>query len=245
VIDEPGDQDIYLFLSEALLSGRLSAGAKLGEHRLAGVLGVSRERVRKVLQRLGNERLILLIPNRGAFVPTPSLDDARQIYEARRIVEGGIAWRIAEALSVDQLQHLRRHLADEQRAHARNDQADAIRLSGAFHLLLAQMTGNDLIVRQMQELVSRTSMLVALLEDHSVPGCGVDEHSAILAGLEQRNPAAAARAMTVHLSLIETRLRPRATLSDSTDMADTLQALLRARRRSGAKRGKPGRAAGG
>lgn len=221
------EEAIYLTLSEALLSGRLAPGAKLGEHKLAAFFGVTRERIRKVLHRLGHERLIEVIPNRGAFVANPGLDDARQIYEARRIVEGGITWQLAQRLSAAQLAALRTHLVAEERAHAEGARAEAIRLSGAFHVLLAEMSRNDLVVRQMQELVSRTSMLVALFEEETTPSCGIDEHVAILQALESRNPAAAAQAMTAHLSLIETRLHPRPTQPPPPDADKMLRAALR------------------
>jgi len=157
------EAEIYEIMAEALLSGRLGPGAKLAEERLAALFGVSRERMRNVLHRLGHERLIDVVRNRGAFVANPGLRDAREIYEARRIVEGGIAWGLAARLSGDQLAALRRHFAEEQRAHRHGNRADAIRLSGAFHVVLAEMTDNPLIVRQMHELVSRTSMLVAVM----------------------------------------------------------------------------------
>jgi DNA-binding GntR family transcriptional regulator len=228
------DQAIYLVLSEALLSGRLDAGVKLGEQKLATLFGVTRERVRKVLHRLGHERLIEVLPNRGAYVVNPSLEDVREIYEARRIVEGGIAWRVAECLSSEQEALLHAHFAHEEHAHDLGNRAESIRLSGAFHVLLAEMTRNALVIHQLRELVGRTAILVALLEDDSTPRCGVDEHAAILRALASREPAAAARAMTAHLSLIETRLQPRSARRRKADLDATLRAAIEAhaRRRS-------------
>lgn len=220
------DKSIYEVLSSTLLSGQLAAGTKLAELRLAEIFGVSRERVRKILHRLGHERLIEVFPNRGAYVVNPSLQDARQVYEARRIVEGGIAWRVAESLTSEQQSRLRNHFSGEEHAHHHCLRAESIRLSGAFHLLLAEMTDNDFVLRQMHELVSRTSMLVALFEDDSATGCGVDEHEAILCALESRDPAQAARAMAVHLSLVETRLRPRASGPRETDLETILRSAL-------------------
>ena len=223
------EAEIYEIMAGALLSGRLGPGAKLGEEKLAGLFGVSRERMRNVLHRLGHERLIDVVRNRGAFVANPGLRDAREIYEARRIVEGGIAWGLAARLSADQLAALRRHFAEEQRALRHGNRADAIRLSGAFHVVLAEMTDNPLIVRQMHELVSRTSMLVALFEKETAPGCGVDEHEAIVGALATGDPALAARAMITHLSLVETRLRaPRMPIA-APDVERALRAGLRSR----------------
>lgn len=222
------DQAIYAILSEALLSGRLTAGAKLGEQRLATVFDVSRERIRKVLQRLGHERLIETIPNRGAYVVNPSIEDAHEIYEARRMVEGGIAWRVAECLSSEQLSILRAHFTHERQAHGHASRAESVRLSGEFHILLARMSSNEFVVRTMQELVARTSMLVALFEDSNASECAVDEHERILAALESRNPAEAARTMMVHLALIETRLHPRATLPGKADLLPALETAIEA-----------------
>ncbi len=219
------DQIIYDVLSEALLSGQLAAGAKLGEQRLATTFGVTRERIRKVLHRLGHERLIEIIPNRGAYVVNPSIQDAHEIYEARRIVEGGIAWRLAECLNDEQRASLRIHFASEQHAHHQRSRAESVRLSGEFHIILAHMTGNDFLIRTMQELVAKTSMLVALFEDSNATACAVDEHEAILRALEERDSPAAAHAMMVHLALIETRLLPRAVPAGK---ADVLPALRRA-----------------
>ncbi len=220
------EQSLYDVLSGTLLSGRLGAGTKLGEQRLATIFDVSRERVRKVLHRLGHERLIEVFPNRGAFVVNPSLQDARQVYEARRIVEGGIAWRVAGSLTREQQSQLRSHFACEEQAHRHSNRAESIRLSGAFHILLAEMTGNDFVMRQMQELVSRNSMLVALFEDDSAASCGIDEHEAILQALELHDPAGAASAMTAHLSLIETRLRPRTTGPRDSDLETIFTAAI-------------------
>ena len=234
---ELAEDAIHEIMAEALLSGRLRPGAKLGEQRLATLFDVSRERMRKVLHRLGHERLIDVVRNRGAFVANPGLGDAREIYEARRIVEGGIVWQLAAGLSSEQLAALRRHFGAEQRAHRSGNRVDAIRLSGAFHIMLAEMTGNALVVRQLHELVSRTSMLVALFEEETAPGCGVDEHEAIVRALEARDAAQATRAMIAHLSLIETRLRRPRGAAPPADIDAALRAGLRRHRATLGRRG--------
>jgi DNA-binding GntR family transcriptional regulator len=206
-----GQEDtIYAVLSRTLLAGRLLPGTQLVEARLAALFGVSRERIRKILHRLGHERLLDLIPNRGAFVASPSLQQAREIYEARRIIEGGIVGRLAGRLALAQLQTLVEHGRRERAALRKGDRSTAIRLSGEFHLLLAQCAGSDAVTRQLQELVSRTAMLVALFEDSMAGTCTCDEHEEIVEALRAGDAQRALRAMHAHLSLIETRLAPRA-----------------------------------
>ena len=201
---------VHRTLAQTLLQGRLLPGTQLVETRLATLFGVSRERIRKVLQRLGHERLIELIPNRGAFVSSPTLHGARDIYDARRILEGGIVAWLAGRVSPAQLHTLIAHGKREHAALHAGDRALSIQLSGEFHILLAQYTGSDFVVRQLQELVSRTSMLVAFFETAAASHCACDEHDDILQALQKGDAARAVKAMHVHLSLIETRLQPRA-----------------------------------
>ena len=88
--DPKTDQAVYDAIFRAILEGRLKAGTKLAEKPLAEIFAVSRERIRKVLQRLGAERRLEMIPNRGARVPRPTLDDVRSVYEAHRVLEAGV-----------------------------------------------------------------------------------------------------------------------------------------------------------
>lgn len=199
---------IHRVLSDALLSARIAPGSPLREVALAEVFGVSRERMRKVLQRLGAERLLDLIPNRGAFAGAPTLDQAREVYEARRILEGGIVGHLAQTLDEPTSRALSEHLAQEQAAVAAGDRAASIRLSGEFHLQLAAATGNALVQRELQHLVSRTSMLVALFEPARSMRCACEEHAGILSALQAGDSSRAMKEMQQHLALIETRLRP-------------------------------------
>ncbi len=221
------EEAIYKTLSGALLSGRLAPGTPLRETALAEIFGVSRERARKLLQRLGTNRLIELVPNRGAFVATPSLEQARSIYEARRILESGIVTHLAPGLPQEELAKLQAHMASEAAALQAGDRAESVRLSAAFHMLLAEATGNTFIVQQMQELVSRTAMLVAVYEAASATHCACEEHNDIFSSLIKGDGVGAAKAMRSHLSLIETRLRPVAS-APSSDAMQTLRELWEA-----------------
>ena len=226
---------IYQTLAKTLLAGRLVPGTQLVETRLAAIFGVTRERIRKVLHRLGHERLLEVIVNRGAFVASPTLDQAREIYEARRIVEGGIAGRLAGRLTAAQAASLRAHARLELAALKRGDRAESIRLSGEFHTLLSACTGSALVQRQMQELVSRTSMLVAFFEPAASSECACEEHEEILGALLAADPGRAIKAMHTHLSLIETRLTPRNTWDADVDCEAELTRAWQAVRKAQAK----------
>jgi DNA-binding GntR family transcriptional regulator len=228
------EKAILEVMTAALLNGRLAPGLRLGEQQLAEVFGVTRERIRKVLHKLGHQRLIELHANRGAFVAEPGLREAHTVYQARRILESGVVLYLSTAIATSQLGALTRHLDLERAASKAENHVEAVRLSGLFHRYLAEMTGNEFIVRQMQELVSRTALLVAYHEADSLH-CGCEEHASILAAISSRDATRAAQEMQTHLTLIESRLQERPVRAATTDLESVIaDELARRERTSGA-----------
>src|SRR5258705_456644 len=77
--DENDEMRTQRRLAEAIYEHRLPPGTKLPEFDLCRIFGVTRGVVRKVLNRLADEQLLDLIPNRGAFVARPSVDQTRDV----------------------------------------------------------------------------------------------------------------------------------------------------------------------
>ena len=207
---------IYERIYTAIVEQVLRPGTKLGEESLCGVFGVSRTLIRRALHRLASEHVVELLPNRGAFVAWPSIAEARDVFAARRVVEAGVIEALAGHLSKEQAARLRQHIALERAAHATGDRRALIRLSGAFHVLLAELAGNPVIVRFLRELVSRTALIIAVYEAPGVSCCSPDEHAALVTALA-RGSDHANDAMRRHLEGIEGRLdldRPRGESGD-------------------------------
>lgn len=213
------DESIYARIAEAILHGRLKAGTKLPEQRLAALFGVSRERIRKTLHRLAAERRLEIIPNRGCFVPRPTVEDVRTVYEAHRVFEAGIIEQLLRVLDERILSALDAHLAAERAAAERGDRAASVRLSGAFHLLLVDQLGNAELSRFLRELLSRSSLMVSVYEPAQSSLCAVDEHGAIVAALRARDLEAALRLSREHFSHIESRLNLERGAPDEPDLA--------------------------
>lgn len=226
------ETEVHALLSRLLLAGRLPGGVKLREQRLAELFGVSRERIRKVLHRLGHERLLLLVKNRGAFTIKPDLHEGHLVYEARRILESGIAAHLADNLTDEQVARLRAHIESEGEALRRDDRATWQKLSAEFHHILASMTGNPLVERQARELVGRTIMLVTHYETSIGSACGCEEHRAIFRALAAGERGKAVKAMSQHLSLVETRLRPLIAVEEGPSIDDILIEEIAAWRRA-------------
>jgi DNA-binding GntR family transcriptional regulator len=225
--------DIHQILSQAILAGHIPAGTKLGERLLSEAFEVSRERIRKVLHRLGHERLLDVKKNRGAFAIAPDPRQVGIIFEARRILESGVVADLAGRLTEEQIARLQSHIERERLALQEGRRAAWVGLSSDFHLLLADMTDNPIIRLHAQELVGRTMMIVAGCEPNVAAACGCDEHRLIFKALAAGNRGKAVRAMANHLSIIETRLRLRARLPADFSLGELIQeelALWRATR---------------
>ena len=194
---------IYQRILGAILEHRLPPGTKLGEEKLAGVFGVSRTQVRQALARLTHDRIVTLIANRGAFVSSPTVDEAREVFEARRLIEPDLVRRVAASATAADVRRLREHVKLESAARRDNDKRAIIRLSGDFHQIIADMAGNSFLARTMRELESLTCLVIILYDAPDVPSCPFDEHTAITDALEAHDGERAAALMLEHLDHVE------------------------------------------
>jgi DNA-binding GntR family transcriptional regulator len=136
---------VYAGLRDAIVSHRLAPGTKLPEDELASIYSVSRAVIRAALQALSHDRLARLEPNRGAFVAQPTKQEAREVFEARALIEPKVAALAAEVAKSAEIAQLRLHLKKEHEAlHAGRD-SDAIMLSAKFHVGIAQIAGHSIL----------------------------------------------------------------------------------------------------
>ena len=201
------DLRIYRAVVNAVMSHRLPPGTRLGEADFCDLYQVSRTTVRKALQRLAHDHIIELRPNRGAVVASPSPQEARDVFAARRALEREIVPMVVRNATPSSLRAIRAAIDAEEQARRGSDRAGWIRLGGEFHLLLAALSGNAVLQRFMGELVSRCSLIIALYETPGAPMCGNDEHGALLASIEQGDVAQAVALIEHHLLEIEARLQ--------------------------------------
>jgi len=193
-------------ISNAILEHRLVPGTKLGEDRLAAIYGTNRPRIREVLARLSHEQVVELVPQRGAFVAKPTVDQARDVFEARRLIEPGVLERLTQSFDDDKLRRLLEHLGSEEEARRTSDKHAVVRLSGEFHTLLAELAGNSLLARSMKELSTLTCLTISLYDAPTANSCRVDEHSAIVDAIRARDLPLARKLMLRHLQHIEDSL---------------------------------------
>lgn len=203
-----GPDRVYAALRRDIIEQALVAGTRLPEGDIAQRFGVSRTVVRAAFGRLVAEGLLVRGSNLGARVARPSPGEAEDILDLRRSIELIVIDRLFQRrLGEAEIALLHAHVAEEERALAAGPtaHAESIRLSGEFHVRLAEATGSPLLARYVSELVSRCSLL---LSDHGLPHsgrCAVAEHGALIACIERGDRLAALEQMHHHLGGVADR----------------------------------------
>jgi DNA-binding GntR family transcriptional regulator len=182
----------------AIVDHSLPPETRLVEGELCEIFGVGRTRVRQVLQRLAHERVVTLMRNRGAMVSKPSVREAREVFAARRLIETSIVETVIKSATRKDIKRLQEHVAREQDAWRANDRRAILKLSGEFHLLLAEAADNSILLEVLRDLVSRSSLIIAVYQPPGASPCPPDAHCELVAMLEQRERAAI-KLMVQHL----------------------------------------------
>ncbi len=200
------DERIYRAICDAILERRLLPGTRLQEIALGEFFGVSRTIAHKALLKLAHEGIVSLRPKRVAVVARPSVEETRFVFEARRAVESAVVPHVVRSLSKAQLNELRAMVQAENEAYARGDRAGGTRLSVGFHQRLAELSGNPVLAKYVNELVLRTSLIVALYESPARAAHPHFEHAEIVDRIAAGDEREAARAMVDHLAQLEGNL---------------------------------------
>jgi DNA-binding GntR family transcriptional regulator len=217
------EDEIYRRIYAAVLDHRLQPGTKLKEVALADVFGANRNVIRKVLTRLAYNRLVALRPNRGAVVASPSVEESRDLFAARRAVEAAIVDAVTRKIAPPEAKALRALTASELDAYRRGELRKALKLSLKFHQQLAAIAGNGVLAEFLDQLIARTPLVVLAYRGRGTDTtCSIDEHSHIVDAIVGGDAAKAVAAMSLHLQNLEGQLD----LSDSAELPTDLGTLL-------------------
>ena len=202
----PSVDTIHQRVLTAIVEHRLPPGTKLGEERLAKVFGVSRTQIRQVIERLSHDSIVTVQPNRGAFVSSPTVDEAREVFAARRLIEPDLIRQAIRRAGPAEIRRLRDHVKSESDAREANDKRGVVRLSGEFHQLIADIAGNRFLAKTMRELEALTCLVIILYDAPNMPACPYHEHSDLVDAIEARDEERAASFMVEHLRHVEASL---------------------------------------
>jgi len=160
-------ETIYNRLWRSIISGRLKSGTKLSEDVICNIFSVSRTILRKVLVIMEQEGIVELPPNYGAYVATPTPEDAHDVVEAAKLINVYTVTQLSapdNKIDPDHLTRIRQHIALQEAAEASGDFAPIRIISGEFHVLLVHIHGNRILAAQYENLITRLTLVAALYQ---------------------------------------------------------------------------------
>lgn len=199
-------------IEHAILDHRLAPGVKLTEDELASIYGVGRTIVRSALLSLSHKGLVQIQRNRGAFVAKPSVREAREVLEARSLLEPRTARSAADRARPADIRLLQRHIELEHKALGAGETGRAVFLSGEFHVAIARIADQTTIEQFISGLIARSSLIVALYWRRRDAICESNAHHALVDAIANHDGPLAEELMTSHL----------VDLSSSLDLSDSL-----------------------
>jgi len=188
---------------QAIFERRLEPNTRLVESQLAKALSTSRANARQALLLLAQRKLVKIVLNKGAVVAEPSKTEAFEVFAARRCIEREIIHLVYERCQAEDLQMLRTHLEKEQQARQDHDHFELIRATGKFHLLLAEISGNSVLLDFLEQLIARSSLILEKFESHGNQICQEGHHSEMVRLIAEGTKEEAQKLMDQHLSEIE------------------------------------------
>lgn len=204
---EPTTTDVIVeAVTRAIVEHRLQPGTKLAEQKLADHFGVSRTLVRQALFQLAQNRLVKLEKARGAFVAAPSVEEARQVFQVRRMLESEMVRTIVRTITPAKLKALREHVTLEKAAVDKRDAERRTELLGDFHVRMAELTGNKVLVRIMQDLVSHSSLISLMYQRDAAAAHSQEEHVGLIHAIAAKDEDRAVDLMQDHLRHVEESL---------------------------------------
>jgi DNA-binding GntR family transcriptional regulator len=177
--------------------------------------------VREALIRLEARGIVEVTPRRGWFVVEPSLDEARDVFQARCALETGILRSIPSAKPAVEI--LRHHISQEREAIAAHDAAERSYLLGDFHVCMMEALGNRVLADILRDLTARTVLISALYQSNHQAAQSCDEHQLITDALAAGDMNLAADLMAAHIGHVEAGLTERACRDPLMDLRNALQ----------------------
>lgn len=201
--EKPKATQVYEILRSAIIDMKLRPGEPINKELIGTKLKVSKTPVSEAVSRLEENGLLEVFPQHGTFVPKIRKSDVRQGAFLRKALEVAAVREIAERISVDQLEQLKKNLRYQESALGAGDLEDFHTRDEEFHTLICRFTGFPRLPRLVdgsRGQLDRVRKL--LLPDPKRPEESIKEHKLIMDAIENKDPDAAATATKYHLDKI-------------------------------------------
>ncbi len=189
-------------LRELVLTGEIPPGTRINEVELAARLGISRGPLREAIRQLASERLLTLVPHRGAHVPDATPDDVKALFELRTALECAAAELAASRRTDADVSRLREVCAESRRTYQAGERFP-YRLDLAFHQALLDAARSPHIAEQVRLVQQRVVLLRSgLRDDPPHQRASLEDHDALVTAIAAADRTRASDVMRRHLTRV-------------------------------------------
>lgn len=200
----------HQFIQEAIVSGQLTGGQFLNEGDLATRLKMSRTPVREALARLAKDRLVELVPGRGAFVSEILLSDLQDVFELRKVLECYAAEESVARITDEQIEDIKAAWHEIEGLLEQGEDVGYDRVSfldNRFHALITDNCSNKRL-RDFIHLLNQETLRYQLVTAQALGDIAntVGQHVRLLSLLEARDSAGFVQELRNHIEAGESVL---------------------------------------
>ncbi|MFJ7727717.1 GntR family transcriptional regulator [Neobacillus sp. NPDC097160] len=184
------EHNVYNHIKTAILARKLAPGKQLIESRISDTLKVSRTPIRNALKNLASEGLVDIVPNKGAFVTSPTHDEIIQAYELRGNLEFIAARKSMEYLTEKDFSTIKEIIENEKLALADKNTETFVKVNKDFHVAITEKCNNKFLNEFIERLIIQTNIYLILYDEFfnnkTQEPYSPNEHSHILSLMEQK-----------------------------------------------------------
>lgn len=188
----------YEHIKNLIIEGKLLPGDIIDEKKLSSELSISRTPVHEALSQLSQDGFLTIMPRRGTIVSHISIQDVRDVYEMRKLIE-------PQALKLALPNIDKKKLEEFKDIYKGKKKVRDLDPDASFHNYLASCTHNKLLIKCIEDLMVKSARIRTLSSkkvNERLEG-SYSEHIAIIDYLVKGDAAKAEDAMLSHLKKSE------------------------------------------
>lgn len=216
-LNQSAENQIYDRIKNAITKRYIRQGNQLVETTIANQLGVSRTPVRAAIKRLVYDGYAEFVPNKGAFIITPSDEEILEAFAVRLTLETMAVELAAKNMTVSEIKTLYKYVEDETKIFNENRYDEYYKVNNDIHFSIARASGNKILYQYIQDIINKSKIFQILadpIESYSIGHPTIEEHIHIIKAVEKRDVKAAKKEMKIHLKNTLNELRGNRTLPE-------------------------------
>lgn len=198
----------YQKIKDAIRDKSILPGRKLSEAALGEILGMSRTPVRAALKHLEFQGYVKIIPNKGAYVIEPSIEEIDNTYVVRIAMEQLSIALLIENLTDEKIAELEKSIENEQRVYESNDYDEYDMINREYHMKIAKLSGNLVLYQYIKEMINKVDGYILLYDknDPVVSPASIEDHKQILEFIKKKDVISAQKCIETHIQHARARL---------------------------------------